>query len=84
MKKIQNYIKGKVSLQKETLVDRSSDETLGHQENLTEDSAAEMFSKNYWFGENNEETQEPASDPWLPNMVCFSFIFFSFLHKIVL
>ncbi|XP_066928108.1 uncharacterized protein [Clytia hemisphaerica] len=68
MKKLQNYISGKVSLQKERL-DRTSDDNLGQQETLTEDSSAEMFSKSYWFGGNEGETpEEPAPDPWLPNM----------------
>ena len=57
-KTAQNYVKGTTKNVDVTLIDETSSQ-----------ESAEMFSKNYWFGDGKEGEQEETKDPWLPNMV---------------
>ena len=64
MKFFNKYVKGNLS--SNNLQEQNIDDSLENQSGETEDK---MFSKNYWFGENGENNEQPAPDPWLPQMV---------------
>ena len=64
MKFFNKYVKGNLS--SNNLQEQNIDDSLENQSRETEDK---MFSKNYWFGENGENNEQQAPDPWLPQMV---------------
>lgn len=38
-------------------------------------SNVEMISKNYWFGNQQDQQVEDIKDPWLPQLVCIAVIY---------
>lgn len=59
---LKGYVKPSYAINDNSVVQNSSEE---------ESSAdANMFSKNYWFGEQDQQAEE-IKDPWLPQLVRF-------------
>lgn len=75
MKFFKKYVKGNLS--SNNLEKQNIDDSLEDKSRETED---QMFSKSYWFDNNEDNNEQPAPDPWLPQMVrLFLHIIFSIL-----